>query len=293
MTDKSTLTDCQYPSISLITPSFNQAQFLEKTISSVLSQDYPNLEYIIVDGGSDDDSLKIIESFAPDLSYWISEPDNGQAHAINKGFSVSTGSIMGWLNSDDILMPGALKVMGELFAQFEDIDWITGGLVTINKHGYATFAAMPIGRLRTFIRKGWYHSRGLGFINQESTFWRRNLWNVAGGTLKEDKHYAMDFDLWQRFAAHAPLFSAQTLVGAFRQQSQQKTATMTNYFAEIGIHPRKYTQRKYGLAHKIGRSIYTELSTSLTYKLHYNRANKRWEKHVGLLGFIEDRLLQP
>jgi glycosyltransferase involved in cell wall biosynthesis len=105
-----------YPKISIVTPSFNQGRFIEKTILSVIEQDYPNLEYIIIDGGSTDESVEVIKKYDQHLAYWVSEPDRGQSHAINKGFERATGEIFGWLNSDDWYHPGALKAVAEAFA---------------------------------------------------------------------------------------------------------------------------------------------------------------------------------
>src|SRR5579862_8824120 len=106
-----------WPRITVVTPSFQQGRFLEETIRSVLGQGYPNLDYIVIDGGSTDQSVEIIQKYAAQLSYWVSEPDHGQANAVNKGFQRSTGEILGWLNSDDLLLPGALFTIGRAFAR--------------------------------------------------------------------------------------------------------------------------------------------------------------------------------
>ncbi|MBZ0305900.1 MAG: glycosyltransferase, partial [Anaerolineae bacterium] len=115
-----------YPRITVVTPSYNQGQYLEATIRSVLSQNYPNLEYIVIDGGSTDTSTAIIQKYADQLAYWVSEKDRGQTHAINKGFQRGTGEVMGWLNSDDILLPGTLHAVGRAFAQDSSLKVVSG-----------------------------------------------------------------------------------------------------------------------------------------------------------------------
>jgi len=124
------------PTISIVTPSFNQAPFLEECIDSILSQNYPNLEYIIMDGGSTDGSVEIIKKYARHLTYWQSQPDGGQYAAINEGFTKTTGEIMAWLNSDDKLHSGSLKIVGGVFKHFEGIDWLTGRPTAWDENGF-------------------------------------------------------------------------------------------------------------------------------------------------------------
>jgi glycosyltransferase involved in cell wall biosynthesis len=228
------------PRISIVTPSYNQGEFLEQTLRSVIEQGYPNLDYRVIDGGSTDGSVEIIRRYADRLSAWVSEPDAGQADAINKGFARSTGEIMGWLNSDDLYMPDTLHIVGEIFAHFPQVAWISGLTIIINADGKITWRPrlrrMPtLPKFRGLIRRGWYHGRRLGFIQQEGTFWRRSLWDQAGGYLDVDRRYSMDFDLWRRFADHADLATVDATLAAFRQHGGQKTRDMTGYYAEIGV----------------------------------------------------------
>lgn len=223
------------PRISLVTPSYNQSQFLEQTLCSVVDQGYSNLEYGVIDGGSSDDSVNIIKRYSSRIDFWVSESDRGQAHAINKGFSQTSGEVMGWLNSDDILLPNTLKTVGTLFAHFPEISWITGIGVNIDAHGETISTTKPVGYKRDWIQRGWYHGRLLGFIRQESTFWRRSLWDRAGGYVNEDMHYGLDFDLWRRFASYADLVFVQAKLGAYRVHEAQKTATPDIYYMEIGV----------------------------------------------------------
>ncbi len=179
--------------ISIVTCSFNQAEFLEETIRSVLEQNYPSLEYVVVDGGSNDGSVRIISRYADKFAYWVSEPDQGQAHALAKGFDHSTGEIMGWVNSDDTLVPGALAAVSGFFRQHPDVDVVYGD-------------ANLVGRDGQFLKSKREIEFDLGvllwdydYIPQPSTFWRRGIWERSGG-LDMKIQCAMDYDLWLKFA---------------------------------------------------------------------------------------------
>lgn len=181
------------PLVSIITPSYNQGRFLESTVRSVLEQDYPNIEYIIVDGGSTDNSVDIIEKFADKLSWWVSEPDKGQTDAINKGFSHANGDILAWLNSDDTYEQGAVREAVEYLTTHADVGLVYGECNFIDEEGHA-FGIFPAaqtdyGRLR----------RGYVHVPQQSSFWRANLWKQVG-PLDDSFYFAMDYDLWVRLA---------------------------------------------------------------------------------------------
>ena len=202
------------PRISLITPVFNSAKYIEDAFRSVFFQNYPNLEYFVIDGGSTDGTLDIIRKYESRLTGWISEPDNGMYDAINKGFSRTTGEIMGWISATDILHPGALSVVGSVFQQFPEVEWITGRPTHINEEG-RTCNVDPVPR--------WSRVRFLAgfnrYIQQESTFWRRSLWEKAGGRLDDGLRMAGDFELWVRFFRYARLYTVDALIGAFRMHS--------------------------------------------------------------------------
>ncbi|NJO85210.1 MAG: glycosyltransferase [Blastochloris sp.] len=168
-----------YPRISIVMPSYNQAQYLEIALRSVLEQQYPALDLIVIDGGSTDGSVEVLRQHADQLAYWVSEKDSGQADAINKGFARATGEVMAWLNSDDVYLPGALHAVGEIFARWPQVEWLTGWDMNIDERGMITTARRGTPKIRSLIRRGWYHGRGLGFIRQESTFWRRSLWEKS------------------------------------------------------------------------------------------------------------------
>jgi len=218
-----------YPKISIVTPNYNQGEFLEQTIRSVLDQGYPNLEYIIVDGGSTDRSVEIIRKYAHKLAWWTSEKDKGMYHAIQKGFDKSTGEIMGWINSDDILMKGSLNMVANIFNSYPTIDWLGGCSFSINEHDEVIYASLQR-RWNRFM----YYSGDYKYIQQEGTFWRRSLWNKVGGNLNKKLKYAGDLELWSRFFAYADYYTLPAPLGGFRRRKQnQKTLeTLPLYHAE-------------------------------------------------------------
>jgi glycosyltransferase involved in cell wall biosynthesis len=183
------------PKISVVTPSYNQAQFLEQTIRSVLLQGYPNLEYLIIDGGSTDGSLEIIRKYEQWLTYWVSEKDRGQAHAINKGLAKATGQIMCWLNSDDYYPPDTLRVVGALLADGTDNFALVGHTKTFFQDSRA-----PVVNRGEYLNRRRLLEFWKGYkMHQPSIFWRREVFNQIG-LLREDLDLIMDFDYWARIA---------------------------------------------------------------------------------------------
>jgi len=200
-----------WPKISLVTPVFNSARYLEAAIRSALSQQYPNLEYIIVDGGSTDGSIDIIRKYESQLGLWMSESDRGMYDAINKGFARSTGELMGWISATDLLHPGSLSVVGGVFRRFPKVEWITGRPTGFNDDGMA----VEFLKLRQWSRMPFLAGANR-YIQQESTFWRRSLWEQAGSRVDDTRRSASDFELWVRFFRYAKLYPVDALIGGFR-----------------------------------------------------------------------------
>jgi glycosyltransferase involved in cell wall biosynthesis len=218
-----------FPKISIVTPVFDRIEFLEDTILSVISQGYPNLEYIIIDGGSTDGSLELIKKYEKSISVIISEPDNGMYDAVQKGFDRSTGEIMAWLNSDDIYKPGSLFMIASIFND-TGVEWISGMGSLYNKDGYC----VKTNNLSKW-SKSTYWFPDYTWVQQESVFWKRSLWERSGGYINKELKYAGDFELWCRFFDHAELYSVYTSLAGFRLHGSQITSEFKKeYETEAG-----------------------------------------------------------
>lgn len=219
-----------WPTITLVTPSYNQGEYLEACIQSVLGQRYPNLEYIIMDGGSRDQSVDIIRKYSPYLHFWQSKPDGGQYAAIQEGFTKGHGDILAWLNSDDLLQPGALWVVAKIFRFYPEIEWIMGRPAVYNVYGELDSL---LGYFPEWSRRAYLEGRiGPPHIQQESTFWRRSLYEKAGNRIETRMKLAGDCELWGRFFRHAKLHTVDALLAGFRCHEAQKTAVAGVYEAE-------------------------------------------------------------
>ena len=223
------------PSICIVTPSFNQGTYLEETIRSVLLQGYPNLEYIIMDGGSTDESISIIQKYADFLTHWESRCDNGQADAIKRGFALGKAEVLGWLNSDDYLMPAALINVGNRFINDQAIQMLIGSGWVVDEVGrkLKKMYSYPVS-FESLLHHG-------QFFNQMSTFWKRDLYNQVGA-IDDDLRFCFDYDLFLRLAkATAPNITDKVL-SSFRLHGGSKTSTIWN---EVAVPEARWVKSKY------------------------------------------------
>lgn len=201
----------EWPKITVVTAVYNGEEYLEATLRSVLNQGYPNLEYIVVDDGSTDGTAEIIGRHARELSLHVRQENQGLYAALNAGFARSSGEIMGWLNSSDLLQVNGLFTVGSIFRELREVEWVTGRPTKISATGM-TIDVLAVPR--------WSRGRFLAganrYIQQESTFWRRGLWERAGGRLSTEFRAEGDFELWVRFFRHARLHSVNALIGGYR-----------------------------------------------------------------------------
>ncbi|MEZ4670943.1 MAG: glycosyltransferase family 2 protein [Anaerolineae bacterium] len=248
-----------WPSIAMVTPSYNQAQYLEQTIKSVLDQGYPALEYVVQDGASKDASPHIIERYKDKLTYSESAPDSGQTNAINKGFRHTRGEIMAWLNSDDMLLPGTLQLVGKFFAEHPEVDVVYGHRIIVDENSY------EIGR--------WvlpqHGNRILSFadyIPQETLFWRRSVWDKAGGQVDEQFKFAMDWDLILRLRdVGARFVRLPYFMAAFRVHAAQKTSAQ---ITDIGFQEMNKLRSRCQGGRRVGQTE-TYLNTRLFMYTHF------------------------
>lgn len=253
--------------ISVVTPVLNGGTLIESTIKSVINQKYEGLEYVIIDGGSTDNTLDVIRRYESEISCWITEPDDGIYDALNKGFRHTSGEIMCWLNAGDIYYPWTLLTVAKIINE-HNFEWITGV-----PSSFADGAMTPmLSSIRLYpgylIRAGLCHGRGYGFIPQESTFWSRSLWEKAGGFINLDYRYAGDYDLWRRMAHHSTLTTIATPLGAFcLHEGQLSKSSKEDYCREI------YSQR--GVLFRLASALLKRSHASGIYSILKKRSSLR------------------
>ncbi|MGF7038460.1 glycosyltransferase family 2 protein [Mucilaginibacter lappiensis] len=210
----------EYPKISVVTPSFNQGEFIEQTILSVIGQQYPELEYIIIDGGSTDQTESIIRKYEKHIVYWVSEKDKGQSHAINKGLEYATGDILCWLNSDDYYLPGTLLEIGQILS-IDKPELLHGNCIHLNEDNNFTHGSY----FDSF--KSWDISKGTHIV-QPSSFWTRKAYELAG-PLRDDLHFGFDWEWFARAQARGVIFtSSPKYFSVYRIHNGQKSDDKNN-----------------------------------------------------------------
>lgn len=226
-----------FPRISIVTPSYNQAQYIGWTVRSVLLQRYPNLEYIVMDGGSKDGTMDVLAPYADRLAYLVSERDKGQSDAVHRGFARSTGDIMAYLNSDDMLAPGALHQIARVFAERPDVDVVYSHRVTVDgQNRVKWYWILPK-------HSNWYMSRW-DLIPQETCFWRRK-WFEKCGNVDPTYRFALDYDLFVRFMqAGAKFLRMDRFLGVFREHDAAKTS---QWMQTVGAEEIERTRLRYGI----------------------------------------------
>ena len=228
MNSKANIKQVTAPKITIITPVLNQVDYIEETIQSVLYQNYSNLEYIIIDGGSTDGTMNIIKKYSSQLTYQTSEPDRGMYDALNKGFSQSTGELMGWINAGDILMPNCLPNLARVFSDVPQLRWLQGLSTFMDIDGNTVISRVGMQFSLMKFLKGQYE-----WIQQESTFWHRSLWEDAGARIDHTLKLAGDFELWFRFSQHATLYNIELPLGAWRIMPGQLSEDKQKYHEEV------------------------------------------------------------
>lgn len=245
------------PLVSIVTPSFNQARFLEETLLSVQRQDYPRIEHIVVDGGSTDGSVDVIRRHGSRLARWVSERDNGQSDAIRKGFAMAAGAVFAWLNSDDTLMPGAIGVAVRELMRDPALGLVYGDRLEIDARGNVVGTVRLPSHQCAMFRRNFT-------IPQETALFRRTLYEAVGG-VDVGLRFAMDFDLWVRLSAAAPMRHLPVFLGSYRRHDTSKSVEMDAGESEHGYRqeseavyrrhfgrrvPSRHAMAVYRLAHK-------------------------------------------
>ena len=215
------MTTPSLPRVSIVTPSFNQAQYIESTIQSVLVQDYPQIEYLIVDGSSTDNTVDIIKKYQGQLAWWVSEKDQGQTDAINKGFARASGDILAWINSDDTYEPGAVRLAANYLMEHPEVGMVYGDCNFINAEGRVIGRFASAQTNYRMLRQGYVH------IPQQTMFFRGELWRQVG-PLDPSFYFAMDYDLWTRISARTGIKYIPQTWANFRLHTTGKTIVADN-----------------------------------------------------------------
>ncbi len=245
------------PRLTVVTPSYNQGRFIEQTIESILGQGYPGLEYIVMDGGSTDETVDILKRYGDRLT-WRSEPDRGQSDALNKGLRLATGEVVAFLNSDDYYEPGALHAVGEFFAQHPESHWLTGKCRTVDENGREIRRAVTLYK-NAWLRLGGYGAlQVLNYVSQPATFWRRSMLERVG-EFDESLNYAMDYDYWLRAGREFELEVLDRYLASFRVHSTSKAGASASAQFDVDLEIARNQSRSRGLVelHRLHNALAT------------------------------------
>jgi len=259
------------PLVSIVTPSYNQAWFLEATILSVLNQDYPRIEYIIIDGGSADESVEIIRKYQDRLAYWVSEPDRGQGHAINKGFARATGEIFAWLNSDDMYTANAVTTAVQWILAHPDVALVYGDCLIIDETG-TTRGLVPWTEDFDLHRLVYSHD----FVPQPAAFFRADAFRAVGG-IDESLYNCLDYDLWIRLAQRYPVQRIPATLAAMRLYAEAKTARATE----------RRWQENFDLVRKYGDGTVSQQRWGFYHVDHATFAWQQRNRHKALIHLLQ------
>jgi glycosyltransferase involved in cell wall biosynthesis len=251
------------PKVSIVTPSYNQGQFIQETIESVLSQSYPNIEHIVVDGGSNDETHQILEKYKSSIDKIIIEPDNGQSDAINKGFRIATGELVGWLNSDDILLPHTVELLVDSYNKYPDAVIFYGDVIVFNNEGEIIRTLKPSQRLtyRQLVN-------GSGMIVQPGSFYRCDVVNEVN-MLRPEFYFMMDRDLWLRILCYGNGVHIGNSVAKFRIHASAKSSKPPFKYLEEFLkleheHPSDlFSRRKFQLLRGIFRCFIAKIKMKI------------------------------
>lgn len=268
--------------ISIILPCYNMENYIESTLLSIVNQKYDDLELIVVDGGSTDNTLSILDKYAENITVLISEPDNGQYHAVSKGMDIATGEILAWINADDVYFPWTFEHVSLFFRNYPEESWISGCSSLMEKSGLMkNLNQNIIAKPKKLIENGWFRDNMYGFLQQEGMFWRKELWDKSGG-LDESLKLATDFKLWIQFIEHAELVSFGIPLAAFRNRDDSRSVLQkTKYDEEVKSICRDL-KKPFFLKRMMGSTsllmnIFMRKTTIRKGKIYYySPSNKKW-----------------
>lgn len=268
---------CYLPLVTIITPVFNGGCSLQETIDSIKNQNYSNIEYIVIDGGSNDSTIDIIKNNIDFITYWVSEKDNGMYEALSKGLRYASGDIIGYLNAGDLYFHNAIKAVVDIFAD-HSVKWLTGARTTCNYQSVITSCDIPFRYKQSLIRKG-YYGRYLPFIQQESTFWHQSLISSVNLEQLSKLKLAGDYFLWYELARENRLFVVESQLGIFKKHPGQLSESIDQYYDEVDsfCEKRKLLDMFYAACEALAWGVHPKLRRKLNRAAYvYDHENQEW-----------------